>query len=436
MNRTSSKAMTLLELMVALFLVVIIIGLVMQIYIRTMRMRGRVEEVTHFNSVARASMGIIRRDLQGAFHITSSLPDRGAPSSQPVYGTFGSGTEVRWYAPVSGNGFRLMMFPSATDGGRLPFEFWNANEHAILTLGARAGGLFRQASTLTMMIVETKDLPPGWVADATTTIEAGKQVYADSTTDVFVDIGTYEGASYYKTLLSQSDSTTTPAAGTTIKFKYGQILKGDLVFENGMTTVTGTDIDFTADLRVGDEIRLFAHDITHWTKIGSIVSSSELTLESPYPGPNGSGYGIVRRPFPVSVVVGMKDGREAEGATYPLPKWMEDFSPTNDLLTTSAGTTFRMHAKECHDGVVELGPNAGPLGHMYTVIIQPLWFVLEGGIDNIVFRPDYVPTPSALGNWFEGRVPVYVDVILTIVDPDHPLGQRRFQQRIYLPTSG
>lgn len=63
---------------------------------------------------------------------------------------------------------------------------------------------------------------------------------------------------------------------------------GTCVFVNGSATVTGTGF-LTADLRVGDYVKLNADAESAWVQVDDVVSATELTLLTPYTGTGGTG---------------------------------------------------------------------------------------------------------------------------------------------------
>jgi len=76
--------MTLLEVMVALFIVTIIMAVVFTAYIRIMQLRRRAEDLAEVAATGRAAMDLVRRDLQGAFRLAAALPSA-PPFGYEVY---------------------------------------------------------------------------------------------------------------------------------------------------------------------------------------------------------------------------------------------------------------------------------------------------------------------------------------------------------------
>ena len=97
------------------------------------------------------------------------------------------------------------------------------------------------------------------------------------------------------------------------------------------------------------------------------------------------------------------------------------FMPFTDGVNFLAGgtTTFRLYGRACRDGTFTLGPNGDPMEKMYFGIVEPLSWSLGESAESLVFTPpppaDYTINPAG-----KGPVPDYVDVTLTIADPEAP----------------
>ena len=81
-------------------------------------------------------------------------------------------------------------------------------------------------------------------------------------------------------------------------------LTGTVTFTNGSTTVTGSGTAFTTELYNNRYIKLSAHADTAYTLVANVISDTELELDSPYPGANGSGTAVWSRWIPVVVTGG------------------------------------------------------------------------------------------------------------------------------------
>ena len=78
----STRAFTLLEIMVAVAVVAIMMTFLLTIFVGTMRLRRRTEEVTELNARARAAFDLLRRDQiaeQAPVDIEAQCPGRDVP---------------------------------------------------------------------------------------------------------------------------------------------------------------------------------------------------------------------------------------------------------------------------------------------------------------------------------------------------------------------
>jgi hypothetical protein len=143
-------------------------------------------------------------------------------------------------------------------------------------------------------------------------------------------------------------------------------------------------------------------------------------------------------PLPVTVTLAFEDGRAS------LPAWAAEYMELDDTIdvnSTAGGLkTFRLYGKACADAAFTLGPNGGPTERMYFVIVEPLSWSLGESAESLVFTPpppaDYPLADPDGDGVSKGPVPEYVDVTLTISDPEHPTGRRVFGERIWIPAGG
>ncbi|MBI2375909.1 MAG: hypothetical protein HYV07_18090 [Deltaproteobacteria bacterium] len=74
-----------------------------------------------------------------------------------------------------------------------------------------------------------------------------------------------------------------------IKLDDGTPLTGTLTFTNGTTNVTGTGTLFTTEVTTLSRIKVDYEQETRWVSVASIVSATQLTLESNYAGTTAAG---------------------------------------------------------------------------------------------------------------------------------------------------
>lgn len=365
-----SRGMTLIELLVAMLVVMIMMTFVGTIYIRAMRVRSRVQETTVFAATARGALGLIRRDLTGAFRLAVRTYDFTYASAADHC----AGAEFHWEAPqVPGDpasGCRRLTFVGAVDGSRIPEDSMRPYEYGMVSWAVRNGTFFRRVGNIRVAITSAS-APAGWQFSPAAGppvvgegVKAGEPAFAYGGSPVFTNIGMYRGAPYIRT---------DTAAG------------GQLVFKDAT------------------------------------------------------------RPFiPTTVTVCFAEG-------VKLPDWARgEFRALgqNHKIEIGIGNYYSLYSKPCPDGKVALGPYVA--GSEYFVIVEPLWWSLGEEAEDLVFYP---PTGYSVaadkdtdGTWADdeageaadgvwtGPVPRYVDVYLTISDPDHPSGRRRFGQRIAIPA--
>jgi prepilin-type N-terminal cleavage/methylation domain-containing protein len=249
------RGMTLIEMMVGLLIVLIMMTFIGTIYVGSMRVRSRTQQVSEFTSTARGALDLLRRDLTGAFRLAVRTYDFGT--------SYRSGAEFHWEAPVvPGNptsGFRRVSFITAMDGSR-QFEknddgTWRSgdplgpHEYDLVSWAVRGGALFRQVGTWRIGIRD-EDLPVGgWNAcpdpddPDTKGVGVGEFVYSDDTVP-FVDVGAYGGTPYIKT----NPAADPPPIALTVKDSNGDPVPVTVTvgFEEGRAVLPGWASGFRA----------------------------------------------------------------------------------------------------------------------------------------------------------------------------------------------
>lgn len=125
-----------------------------------------------------------------------------------------------------------------------------------------------------------------------------------------------------------------------------------------------------------------------------------------------------------------------DAARASLPLWLSNFSQSAGQVV-AGGAQYKPYSKACPGGRVYLGPNDGPGSRMYFVIVEPLWWSVGEDVVDIIFRPP--PEAEYTLDRTEpekpvGKVPKWIDIELYMGDPDHPMGRRKYSQRIGIPT--
>lgn len=195
-----APGMTLLEMMVAMSIVIVMMGFLIPIYVKTMKVKSRTEEVAALHSTGRGAMGVLRRDLTGAFRTAVAMYD--------FANGFRSGAEFHWEAPVNpadmAAGFRRVTFLTAVDGSRLdvasnalrPFDY------NVCSWAARGGVFFREVG-LWKVDVSLSGQPAGWIASPPggggEGVRPGAPVYNEGGSPLFQDVGVYGGSPYIMT---------------------------------------------------------------------------------------------------------------------------------------------------------------------------------------------------------------------------------------------
>jgi len=345
------NAMTLLEVLVSLFIVMLVMTVLFMTYTRTMRARARIERVSELVSGARGALELLRRDLQGAMSLAASTYG---------LGDFRKDREFRWEGELHpGSGaFRRVSFVAALDGGRDPHDELGPYEYGIVTWSVRGGALMRKTGR-SGLVLTAGSKPAGWEeVSSPPGIEPGQPVYSDDGgASTLESVGPYSLAPYIRTASADAASAVQPS--TNLEFKDGD---GNLV--------------------------------------------------------------------PVIVTVA------ADATRSSPPQWLAEFRRGATGLITAGGAAYTPWSKACPGGRVYLGPNEGsPGSKMYFVIVEPLWWSVGEEAEDLVLRPppDYVldrTNPQAS----VGGVPRWVDVDLAVADPEHPLGVRRYSQRIGIPA--
>jgi hypothetical protein len=424
---------TLVELMVALFIVMIMMSFLIPVVIRSMRLRRRTEEVAEIHATARGALGLLRRDLTGAFRTAVAMYD--------FSGAHSLGGEFHWEAPVDGDpadGFRRLTFVSGVDGSRVPGDTLGPYEYCTVSWAAR-GALFRKVSTLRVSVDTSEPSvgDPGPIEG----VGAGGLVYKDDGA-TFTDVGTFRGAPY---LMTDQANAAGASPSSTVDF-WGVPLRGRFTFVKDDTSVQGESTRFQTDLKPGDFIMGGKDGV--WTEVSSIADDSNLTLAAGYGGATYTGVGLLKATIPLTVTLCFDEDLE-------LPGWAEGFERLEGAKIETTAGYFDLYVKSCPDGRVYLGPNGGESGdNMYFVIIEPAWWSLGAEAAELVFYPpaayiDYLGANAGdmNGTWddaddgtadgiWTGPVPAYVDVVLKMVDEaaDEADAPRRFGQRIAIPA--
>lgn len=90
-------------------------------------------------------------------------------------------------------------------------------------------------------------------------------------------------------ITSDEGSYSTDFTGNTIY----TILSGSCIFQNGSNIVTGIDTSFLAQISYGDVIKYVSDAVLYYTRIVSVDSDTQVTLEYGYKGSTNTGIGYV-----------------------------------------------------------------------------------------------------------------------------------------------
>jgi len=175
--------MTLIELLVALFIVSMMMLFLVPLFAGAMRARAGAERAAELGAAARGTFDLLRCDLQGAFKLASVTYD------------FDSERSFRWSAPV-GTAFRRLTFVSATDGARNATDALGPYEYDQVSWFVRGGTLIRQVGRWSVS-GEMTGGPPNWEVASSPGLQDGDNVYYNS--GPLDSAGTYAGALHIKT---------------------------------------------------------------------------------------------------------------------------------------------------------------------------------------------------------------------------------------------
>jgi len=404
-----ARGLTLIEVIVAMFIVMVMMTFLIPIYLRTMKVKARTEEIAALTARGRGAMGVLRRDLGGAFRTAVGMYELGAHSS---------GSEFHWEAPVvagsPASGFRRLTFVGAVDGSRVNGDPVRDFDYARVSWALK-GTLQRSVTALLISKLTTDGsawmppVPPARPDVALVTDGGG----------AFTDVGAFRGAPY---LLGPG------APAQTIRL-YGQILRGRLTFNAGTNTVTGVGTKFTDDIKPGDEI--MGGSGGEWTEVFSVADDTQLTLVGGYGGDTYTGVGLLKKPISVTATVCLPN------TVSPLPDWLEPDWKLVSGSVAKGGVTYDLYSRFCPAGGVTVGENTSS----FFVIVEPGWWSLGEEAEDLVFYPPtgYAPTLDAATGVYKGGVPRYVDVRLKISDPDFvgdgtSPGARTFCERVAIPA--
>jgi type II secretory pathway pseudopilin PulG len=177
----------------------------------------------------------------------------------------------------------------------------------------------------------------------------------------------------------------------------------------------------------GQEV--YSDAATQFSEVGAYRGTPYIqTSTSSDPPPTVLQFESGGSPTPVTFIAGFEQGRPS------LPGWATDFRKTPDTIKTPT-VTYELFSTACPDGRVSVGSNEGG-AVMYFVIVEPLWWSLGEEAEGMVFRfpVGYAIGPPDGDGIRKGSVPEWVEVELTLAGPGHPLGVRRFAQRIAIPA--
>jgi hypothetical protein len=405
--------MTLLEMVVAMFIVAIMMTFLIPLYIRTMKVKSRIEQSATLTARGRGAMGILRRDLTGAFRTAVAMYDFG--------GAHSSGSEFHWEAPVyhpdhPGEpafilGFRRLTFVGAVDGSRVNGDPMRDYDYARVSWALK-GTLQRMVTVLSISKID----PEGTTWQTEPGVEKGVSLAAG-----FADVGAYRGAPY---LIGAG------APAQTIRL-YGQLMRGRFTFIYDTNTVTGIGTKFKDDIDAGDLI--MGGKDGKWAEVASEPTiDGLLTLLAPYDGEDSVGVGMLKKSISVTATVCWPR------LVTPVPDWLElDWKLTVGSVA-KGGTPYDLYSKFCPTNGVPVGANTGSTP--FFIIVEPGWWSMGEEAEDLVFYPPAGYTPAGpTDGVYTGGVPSYVDVRLKISDPEYRPGQasagvRTFSERVAIPA--
>jgi len=412
MTRQHAPGLTLVEVIVAMFIVMVMMTFLIPIYLRTMKVKARTEEIAALTARGRGAMGVLRRDLGGAFRTAVNMYELGAHSS---------GSEFHWEAPVDTTvpvdpsmGFRRLTFVGAVDGSRVNGDPMRDFDYARVSWALK-GTLQRSVTALSISKLTTDG--SAWMPPALPDRPDVALVTDDE--GAFTDAGAFRGAPYLEGI---------GAPPQTIRL-YGQILRGRFTFSNVLSTVTGVGTRFLDDIEPGDYI--MGGSGGTWSRVASVQSHVSLTLDAPYVVNDTNTVGLLKAPISVTATVCLPDN------VTPLPDWLElDWKRVAGSVA-KGGVTYNLYSRFCPAGGVTVGENTSG----FFVIVEPGWWSLGEEAKDLVFYPPsgYTPTLDAATGVYKGGVPRYVDVRLKISDPGFvgdgtSPGARTFCERVAIPA--
>jgi len=316
------RGLTLIEVIVAMFIVLVMMTFLIPIYLRTMKVKSRTEEIAALTARGRGAMGVLRRDLGGAFRTAVSMYE---------LGTHSLGSEFHWEAPVDTTapvdpsmGFRRLTFVGAVDGSRVsatPAEYpLRPFDYERVSWAVRGGVIFRQVFSKEIAITSS-NMPAGWCFSPPDVggegVKIGVQVM--DTGDVFGDVGTYRRSPYIYT----QEATSVP--GFALKRGTDSVeTTVTLCFPAGQSIPDWAENDFRKVADVADDrVRVSAGACALYTKYcpDGVVR----------PGPNvaGARYFIIVEPGWWSL------GEEAEDLIFYPPATLSPTDGDGDKVWTS-----------------------------------------------------------------------------------------------------
>jgi len=410
------RGMTLIEVIVAMFIVMVMMTFLIPIYLRTMKVKSRTEEIAALTARGRGAMGVLRRDLGGAFRTAVNMYDF-RTTTEPT-GAHRSGREFHWEAPVvagsPASGFRRLTFVGAVDGSRVNGDPMRDLDYARVSWALK-GTLQRSVTALSISKLTTGGsawMPPASPArpDVALVTDNG---------GAFDDAGAFRGAPYLEGI---------GASASTIRL-YGQILRGRFTFSSVGLTVSGVGTKFLNDIDAGDYI--MGGKDGAWTRVASVESDVSLTLAAPYVRDDSNTVGLLKVPISVTATVCLPD------TVTPLPDWLELEWKRVAGRVAKGGVTYDLYSRFCPAGGVTVGENTTG----FFIIVEPGWWSLGEEAEDLVFYPPagYAPTLDPATGVYKGGVPRYIDVRLKISDPDFvgdgtSPGARTFCERVAIPA--
>ncbi len=120
---------------------------------------------------------------------------------------------------------------------------------------------------------------------------------------------------------------------------------GTLSIKNGETALTGTDTEFTAEIKAGDYVVFTAGKVLYTLAVKSVESDTAATLVKAYTGPSvsGAGWSVVKQGTMATITMEVvaQVTEALRGLNLDKANWQQVFSVNDDItVTLPDGSTY------------------------------------------------------------------------------------------------